>query len=488
LSLEGLLAIAGIVLAVYAIAQPVQRRSISLFVPGWLVPFSLLLSAVVLFWREGASVFGYEFFSWSNFTLTVVSFFFPVIATSWAIALWHIARLTKRKDKRFRDFVLACLREGKFDELVRILERNYQRLAATCKPDTADLLFEVRFVQAMTRARTWLHLKLLTNNALLDLLPDHHHAAGRTLRELLFADNSPLRTSALLDEGGDETLHFTDEEQGLINSTFRNPQWYHRCRAGYPVLIAACEIIDSGVLGTSYNRPDARYGARQGVATRTSCPVFLAEKTIAHALKASLEKGNASSEDIHRDAADLWDLFRTVYDHSKYRPETWDEPFGYGDYPTPFGFLLAEILSDYEYICDKAWRQCGYGVEPPAEALKPVLRMWAHCLMWLTEEKGHVSPNFRFGHARSYLDLTLQHRHAETHASEEKESREAWTNIFISKLREASESWGSESKDFLTHAANGLDFCKDHISECHQWLRGELGLPPRPRPQARSNQ
>ena len=484
MSLEGLLAIAGIVLAVYAIAQPVQRRSISLFVPGWLVPFSLLLSAVVLFWREGASVFGYEFFSWSNFTLTVVSFFFPVIATSWAIALWYIARLTKSKDKRFRDFVLACLRECKFDELVRILERNYHRLAATCKPDTADLLFEVRFVQAMTRARTWLHLKLLTNNALLDLLPDHHHAAGRTLRELLFADNSPLRTSALLDEGGDETLHCTDEEQGLINSTFRNPQWYHRCRAGYPVLIAACEIIDSGVLDTSYNRPDARYGARQGVATRTSCSVFLAEKTIAHALKASLEKGNASSEDIHRDAADLWDLFRAGYYHSEYRPETWDEPFGCGDYPTPFGFLLAEILSDYEDICYKAWRQCGYGDEPPPESLKSVVWMWAFSVMFLAKDKGSVSPKFRLAGVGYYLDMTLERRNAEVNASDKKESRAEWTNIFIDELKKASNSWKPDSERLLAAAANSLDIGKAYIFDNHQWLRDELGLPPRPRPQA----
>lgn len=484
MSFEGLLAISGIVLAVYAIAQPVQRRSISLFVPGWLVPFSLLLSAVVLFWREGASVFGYEFFSWSTFTLTVVSFFFPVIATSWAIALWHIARLTKSKDKRFRDFVLACLREGKFDELVRILERNYHRLAANCKPDTADLLFEVRFVQAMTRARTWIHLKLLTNNALLDLLPDHHHAVGRTLRELLFADNSPLRTSALLDEGGDETLHCTDEEQGLINRTFRNPQWYHRCRAGYPVLIAACEIIDSGALDTSYNRPDARYGARQGVATRTSCPVFLAEKTIAHALRASLEKSSTSSEDTHCDATDLWDLLNAVHEHSKYRPETWDEPFGYGDYPTPFGFLLGEILSDYEHICDEAWRKCGFGAEPPPDELGPVVHMWAYSVMFLAKDEGSVSPKFRLARLKSYLNMTLRHRHTEVNASDKKESQAAWTSMFIGGLKEASRVWKSDGEGLLTKAVNALDIAKQHVFKNHGWLRDELGLPPRPKPQA----
>jgi len=38
MTLEGLLAVGGIVVAIYAIAQPVQRWSLSLFVPVWLVP------------------------------------------------------------------------------------------------------------------------------------------------------------------------------------------------------------------------------------------------------------------------------------------------------------------------------------------------------------------------------------------------------------------------------------------------------------------
>ena len=136
MSLEGLLAIAGILLAVYAIAQPVQRRSISLFVPGWLVPFSLLLSAVVLFWREGASVFGYQLFPWSDLASTLLAFFMPVSATLWAIHCWWEAELSEGRDRQFRDFVLTCLREGKFDELVRILERNYQRLTEVCNPES----------------------------------------------------------------------------------------------------------------------------------------------------------------------------------------------------------------------------------------------------------------------------------------------------------------------------------------------------------------
>ena len=186
--------------------------------------------------------------------------------------------------------------------------------------------------------------------------------------------------------------NYTDEEERLINSTFRNPQWYHRCRVGYPLVIAACERIDSRELDDAYNRPDARYGSRQGITSRSKCSVFLAEKTIAHALKAAIKQNSGTTEDTHCDAADLWEIFRTVCEHSVYRPETWDEPSGYGDYPTPFGFLLAEILSDYYFICHDAWHESDYGKNMPHDILAPVIRMWAHCVMWFTKDEGHVSP------------------------------------------------------------------------------------------------
>jgi len=485
LSLEGLLAISGIVLAVYAIAQPVQRRSISLFVPGCLIPCSLLLSAIVLFWGKGALIFGYQLLPWSDLASTLFAFLMPVSATLWAIYCWWEAKLSKGKDMQFRQFILTCLCEGKFDELVRILDRNLLRLTEACNPETIGLLFEDRFIQTMHRAQTWIHLKLLTNNTLLDLLPSRHYAVGRTLRDLLIIGNSPLRTSALLGEGGDETLHCTDEEELLINSTFRNPQWYHRCRAGYPLPIAACEKIDSGSLDTPYNNPDRRYTTWQGVSTRTNCPVFLAEKTIAHALSISLDKGSTSREDTHCDATDLWDLLRTMHEHSRYSPETWDEPFGYGDYPTPFGFLFGEILSDYEHICDDIWRQCSFGEEPPPDELEPAIDMWAFSVIFLAAKgEGSVSPKFRSARLKSYLNMTLQCRNTEVNASDKKGNYAAWTGMFIGGLKEAYTVWKPESKEFLTATVNTLDIVKEYVSKNHNWLRDELGLPPRPRPKA----
>ncbi len=271
-------------------------------------------------------------------------------------------------------------------------------------------------------------------------------------------------------------LQRTNEEEHLINSTFRNPQWYHRCRAGYPLLIAACERIDSGVLDTAYNGPDANYGARQGIATRTSCPVFLAEKTIAHALKATIEQNSGTTEDTHCDAADLWSIFRTVCEHSVYRPATWDEPSGYGDYPTPFGFLLAEILSDYYFICDDAWHASGLGTNMPPDILAPIVRMWAHCVMWFTKDERHVSLRFRQSAVYSLLETTLERRQTETHAQGQQETRAAWTQVFVNNIKNAMTSWLPDSRHYVGEVLDRMDLAKDHISENREWLRQELEL------------
>jgi hypothetical protein len=435
-----------------------------------------------MFWRMSVPTFGYELYPWSDFASILVSFVSPVIATFVVLCLWSNAKLTKGRNYRFHQFLLTCLRDGEYDEAVRILMKNRGRLGSILTGDTAELIFDRKFVHELVAARTWIHLELLTNDGLLKVLGNCRGAVDRTVRELLATDESPLRTSALLNEGGDETLRCSDEDECLINKTFRNPQWYHSCRAGYPLVMAACEKIDSSNLDIPYNRADARYGARQGVASRANCPVFLAEKTIAHVLKESLDKGTASSEETHADAADLYSLFRAVYDHSRYRHETWAKTSGYGDYPTPFGSIVAEILRDYETICDEAWSSTAHGEEPPPEILGPVVRMWAFCLMYLIRDEDHVSPGFSFQQAGSYLDLTLRLRSAEVNTSVYRGSRAAWTEMFVSALKEASQSWGQKGKDFLTNTVNRMDICVEHIRKCHQWLRGELGLPPQPEP------
>ena len=170
MSLEGLLTIIAIIIAVYAFAHPVQRRSLRLFVPVWLIPVSLLVSACILIWRDAVLTFGYEFYQWSDFVSKLCAFLIPIIGALIAISLWSKAKLKNKTDKRFRDFILVCLHGNTFAELVRILKKNEDSLAHILEPETLDFIFEKKFVHAMTHARDWIHLRLLSNKNLVEKL------------------------------------------------------------------------------------------------------------------------------------------------------------------------------------------------------------------------------------------------------------------------------------------------------------------------------
>lgn len=476
MSLEGLLAIAGIIVAVYAIAQPVQRRSIMLFVPAWVVPIALLISAGILLWRKGVETFGYEFYTWSDFASTVTAFFLPVIAALVGVILWSRAKLTKGKDKKFYDFIMSCLRENKFDELVRIVEKNENQLSSVLEPATLDLLFEQRFVQAMSHARTWLHLRLLTYEEMVERLPDLIRVIDTVMRALVAEPASPLCAAVACAYGGEERPFCVDSDWELVTKTLQNPVWYMNVRADYPLVMVACEWLDSGKLDEIYNRNDELYIAHQGVSSRSRCPVFLSMKT--HVLM--LEEAIKKEDDTDYYVSDLWDLFRSICDHSVYDQSVWENHHANREFPTPFVFLMRNVLSDFSFLCDHRY---SHGTRPPGRIGHDFVSTWTICLMWLAESKGKVSLDFTIGRITNYLDFALQLRQAyahEEHDEGRKANCRAWSELCTNEIKR---KLGPDKKvrEILFQAANRLDICKDYVSENHRWLRDELDLPGRPR-------
>ena len=109
MSLEGLLAFAGIIAAIYAIVDPVQRRSIRMFVPAWTVWVGVSVSFPLILIAQAAEVpctaFGPVFstffcrFSFGAsplavFLLRTTSFLVPVVMLLIAAAKWRGARLS----------------------------------------------------------------------------------------------------------------------------------------------------------------------------------------------------------------------------------------------------------------------------------------------------------------------------------------------------------------------------------------------------------
>ena len=481
MTLDGLLAIIGIIVAIYALARPIQHQSIMLFVPWWVVLTAVAVSCLILLSLDGLDTWNVPVCPGVTFGAKTVAFVFPVAAGIWAVCRWHSARLSAKTDGLFRQFLLTSLREDTFDEAVRIVLRNTDRLASVLTKETADLLFDRRFVRALVAARSWVHLELLTQDAILEKQPNRFAAVDRTVRELLSADESPLRTAVLCEEGGDETLVCSDQESQLIDRTFCNPQWYMKCRVGNPLLMTARELLDSGKVDDTYNRNDLLYISRQGVSSRSRCPLFLGEKTIVYAVKAAIEQG--VDGDFY--VTDLAALFEDIYEHSRYDAAVWDNPPKYcGEFPTPFAYLLSTISADLYSLGEEAFRKAKLGVDPPGEIVRQIGVTWAVCLAHVIQGPGHAPDRFRRGRVIQHFSFVLETLHPVADKGKEAPPHlGAWQEAFLAPLKQMFGPSDHAARDFLTEAANHLDLGRRNIFDHEAWLRSELGLLARPRPQ-----
>jgi hypothetical protein len=97
MTLEALLAFIGILVAVVAIVRPVQRRSLTLFVPLMFLGSAMLVSLGLIVCRDAP--FGVSPpFHWSlpivMFGLTLGAFLIPVGAALWSWVCWNRASLS----------------------------------------------------------------------------------------------------------------------------------------------------------------------------------------------------------------------------------------------------------------------------------------------------------------------------------------------------------------------------------------------------------
>lgn len=475
MSLEGLLTVAGIIIAIYALAQPVQRRSIHIFVPIWLLILLIVFSVGILIWRYAVPTFCYKFLPWSDFASMILAFFLPVIGAIIAVILWYRAKLKPSKDGKFREFIFTCLYENKFGELMRILDKNKKSVGSVLKPETLDLLFERRFVRHLVNARNWIHMELFSNKELIKKLTDRFRVTNNIMREFVTARTSPLHLAIVSKYGGREHTHITKEERNLITKTLQNPEWYMSVRADYPLIIFAVEELASGKFDKPYNQNDDNYITHQGESTRLSCPVYLALKTHVLMLEKAIEiKGK---DDYY--VSDLFDLFRNVYDHSKYDKDIWENIDANLDYPTPFVFLMKEILYDFESLCRENYNQ---GKRPPGRIGSDLIRIWSLSISNFTYGKGKVRDDFKFEHIGNYLSYAMKMMESYKRTKEKiKENCKLWRDQLVKEMKSHRIGF-SDNRKILTQSMDKLDYGKLHISNYHEWLRSELGLPERTRP------
>jgi hypothetical protein len=479
MSLEGLLTYFGLLAAALAIMGPVQRRSLALFVPRWLLPISTVVALAFLILRD--TPFGISPpFGWRLdlviYLLTLGAFVLPMSAAVIAWLLWLDAGLSERNLRQLEAFLQTALREGEFDEVDRVLHKNQDRLAHI-PPGAATVLFNPRLVHQMVSSQSFIHLELLAQRAFLESLENRLQAVETVVREILMAGTSPLQTAVVEKYGGIERLQHTDSERALIAATFENPHWYHDTNAHYPLIISAINKIGGGDLDLLYNQPDENYIVTQGVSKRATCLLYLAIKTEVIAIGSAVDKG--VEEDFY--ISDLWQILMKIYSHSKY--DVLLAKDGLYAPHTPYTYLMNEIASDFEDLTERAVQvsvQANQGIpkDPkPGTTGQMLVRMWCLSIWTLMSEPNRINPEhldqiveryFRFMFALGWGTSEV------LSAGQSVPSLDAWQELFLKEFKDCVNNPKQEHFIVLRRVFKTLDFGKPFIWRGYDWLQTKL--------------
>jgi hypothetical protein len=483
-TLEALLTFFGILIAVLAIARPVQRASLKLFVRVWLwVLVGAILLSVALIACRDAPLGWKPLFGWSlsgvMFGLTVGAFATPVLAALCCWKTWDRAKLTHKRASVVETVFKVALREREFDEVERIVRKNLDRLAQLPASATT-VLFDPTIVAALVDSHSLVHLELLANMQFLNSLENRFGAVDVVVRQLLRPSVSPLRSAVVKRYGGLEHLVYSDAEQELMEKTFQNPTWYFDASAHYPLHISAIETLRGGKLDADYNEVGRDYEATQGVSKRAYCPIYLAAKTEVLAVEAALK------ERIDKDfyVSDLFQIFDAVLERSSFNTTVWQGPLSNWEFPTPYAYLLYEISADFRDLSAKALRAATsdtapWQAEDPGGIARDLARNWSFCIWRIADSEHRVSPAFRNQVIEEYLlfVLALHGQPSEIYlgpVSSKVEGLHIWSDLFLHELKSRFGPGGANRKTVLRETFDSLDQGKRYISEGSVWLGEEL--------------
>jgi hypothetical protein len=479
---EALLTFFGILVAILAIARPVQRDSLRLFVPAWRLVAAILLSLALIVCRDAP--FGVSPpFGWSlskvMFGLSFGAFVIPVLAAAWGWVSWDRAKLTDKRARRVEDVFKVALREREFDEVERIVRKNQETLQQL-PASAASVLFHPAMVAALMDSHSLVHLELLADMRFLKSksLENRLGAVEVVVRELLRSEVSPLRSAVVQKYGGLEHLVYSDTERALMEKTFRNPEWYSEANAHYPLLMSAWEAVRSGERDAVYNGVGGDYEANQGISARSRCPIYLAVKTEVLAIESALEK--RAEKDFY--VSDLWDIFNTILDRSKFEKTVWQSPLSNSEFPTPYAYLLYTITADLDDLSCMAVQKATCQSEPmqveaPGEIARALAMTWSFCVYSIASSEHQVATEFRNYIIKEYLVFVLKlgWQPSEIYFGPvgNVQGLNVWRDLFLSELK-ARLVTSDSLQPTLEEAMNSLDQGKSYVINGHTWLEKEL--------------
>ena len=92
-------------------------------------------------------------------------------------------------------------------------------------------------------------------------------------------------------------------------------------------------------------------------------------------LKRAIE--NEGEDDYY--VSDLWNLFQSICDYSNYDKDVWENIDANSEYPTPFAYLMKQIVLDLRDLCKERERYEQI-IRSPGRIGSDLVRSWATCV------------------------------------------------------------------------------------------------------------
>lgn len=480
MSLGLFLTFIAIVVAGYGILNQVQRASLSIFFPWKMFILGMFISFILALLPYFETVYEWNISPGWKAASELAAFIIPIGVLVWGFLKCSQARLAlKRKDK-FSDFLKVCLRENLFDEFNRITQKN-QNCIYKFPQEIIQVMFNPKLVRSLFQSHSWLPLQLLADIEFIEKVDNIRlNIVNIVVREMLILQESPLKSAIFHKFGGEQFPYiFSDSENELIENTFQNPDWYLKTNAHYPLVTYAWEEIHSGKLDEMYNNRGRLYETSQGVSLRSNCIIFLSLKTHVIAIQNAIE--GKRSEDFY--ISNLFDIFRAVREHSKYNPLVWEDKTVNFEYPTPFAFLLHEIVWDFQELSTRcinvAFDRSNNIIGAPRRIAENLAMSWSFCIWDITRSHDNVSESFRNCIIENYLNFVLQVGFGPSEILGPQASQISlndWRNIYVNQIKERFRGERANVTDILKNVIGGLDSGKQYVQQGRGWLLTEMDL------------
>lgn len=476
MTLDGVVALLGLLLAIFALAGPAQRRSLMILLPPRRMVVWLGVAILLVLLPNLVRMIGREPYPVIALGLPILSFGVAIAVTVFGIVTWGRGTLPNSALGRLEELALVSLNEGNFDEVGRLMTRNIVALRKAPE-GTLVALFDPKLVGAMVERRNYAHLELIGDESAFGQREAALTGVDIVSRALLHADPSPLTSVIVKALGGDEWHAALVSEEALADRTFGNWRWYTASRAAQSITVVAHEALMTGDFDVPYNLASFHYLTPNGTSGRIKCPAYRAIALHYLALKDAQRHGFIEGAD----PMDFFSVFKAAFVRSK-ATGAWNEPNVPSDTPTPFAYLMNQTMCFLQLLArdgyahavgDRRFRDedgIDIPVSPKAkEVFRRTCETWALCLWFVTTETGRVPVRFIVSAIREYLNEALQFGFERSRTSE----RTAYATIAVEEFeRRVSEPRLSE---LAKVAFESLDTGKGHVNAGRDWLRDRLG-------------